>query len=373
MAVVRFAPSPTGRFHVGGARTALFNKLIAAKEPNSIFYLRVEDTDRTRYVPTATTELIETLGWLGLHWDKGPTTQDLEDLDVERYLVRKYGKPDEGISYVQSKRMSIYQEYAKQLIELDLAYPVFTEEVVDTDNVGKGKSFSKLSDLVELNRWRTAGSFMVKKLLATGQPYYLMLKLPREATVEVVDSLRGKMEVQWRRKHDVVLLKPDGLPTYHLASVIDDHLMGTTHVIRGEEWLSSLPLHFFLYDSFGWDKPDFIHLPVILNPTGKGKMSKRNGQDIRDNEGRVVPIFVKEYMNNGFLPEALINFMSLIGWNPKDNTEIMSWDELVHRFDLSGVNKTGAAWNYKKLLHINRQYIQNLDSDKFAELAERFV
>lgn len=371
MAVVRFAPSPTGRFHVGGARTALYNKLFAEKSKNNSFFLRIEDTDQSRYMPSATTELIETLAWLGLTWDKGPSEDDLLDLNVEPWLAQKYGKVSEGFSYVQSKRTEIYKEYAQQLLDMNLAYPVFTEEIMDTDNVGK--RFSKLSELVDLAKWRDAGKFMIKKMLATEQPHYLMLKLPRESTVTIYDGLRGQMEVRWRRQHDSVLLKPDGLPTYHLASVVDDHLMNTTHVIRGEEWLSSLPLHFFLYNTFGWDKPEFIHLPVILNPTGKGKMSKRNGQDIRDSEGRVVPIFVKEYMDNGFLAEALVNFMALVGWNPKTEQEIMDWDELVYRFSFDGISKSGAAWNYKKLRHFNQEYIRKLSPDKFAELAERFV
>ena len=364
---VRFAPSPTGRFHIGGARTALYNKLVSDKYGGK-FYIRIEDTDRSRYSKEAATELIEALGWLGLNWDEGPTESELLELDVEPDMAKKYGKVVEQ-SYIQSKRKEIYAQYANQLLEAGKAYPVFTEEVLDTD--GQSMRFSKLSELADLHKWRTANRFMVKKMLATGQPYYLMLKLPREDGITVYDELRGSIDIPWKKRHDSVIVKPDGMPTYHLASVVDDMLMNTTHVIRGEEWLSSLPLHFFLYESLGWDRPKFVHLPVILNPTGKGKMSKRAG--VKDGTGKDVPVFVAEYKNRGFVPEALVNFMALTGWNPKSEQEFMTWDELVDKFDFSGINKTGAAWNYKKLLFFNRQYIKNMSADKFAKIVEEYL
>jgi glutamyl-tRNA synthetase len=372
---VRFAPSPTGSFHIGGARTALYNVLFVEnmkrQGKDAEFFLRIEDTDQERYKPHAVSELIQTLDWLGYKWEAGPTAEELLKFEVDRLLVRKYGKPWTGQSYVQSERKDIYGNLAKELLERKLAYPVFTDARIDKADGKRG--WAKLSETAQVGQFREASPFMIQSAIATGRQYFLMLKLPRGGSATVTDYLRGDIKIPWKRQHDLVILKPDGMPTYHFASVVDDHQMGVTHVIRGAEWLDSLPVHFYLYRIFEWDRPEFVHLPLILNPSGKGKMSKRNGQDIKDGHGRVVPTFTVDYMRAGFIPSALNNFLALTGWNPKDGGEIMSWDELIEKFSLENINTTAAAWNYGKLLSFNQQHIKRMPESEFAEIAERFI
>lgn len=367
--VTRFAPSPTGHFHVGGARTALFNFVVARKTGGK-FFLRIEDTDDARYQTYAVTELIQSLAWLGMSWDAGPTTDELISLSVNPELAIQFGKERLEHSYVQSKRSEIYTSLAMELMNRGEAYPVFTDREIDES----GTKWSKLSALNNIGQWREASPFHIRKAMATGRDYYIMLRLPRYGGTVVHDTLRGDIEIPWNRKHDLVILKPNKLPTYHMASVIDDHFHGTTHVIRGSEWLDSLPVHKYLYGLFGWDAPKFTHLPLILNPSGKGKLSKRKGQEVKDLDGKtVVPTYTVDYMRQGFLAEAMINFLALVGWNPGDGKEILSLSEIVNRFDLARVNTTAARWNYKKLLHLNTNYISNLSDEQFADIAESFL
>lgn len=352
--VVRFAPSPTGGFHVGGARTALYNWLYARKNGGK-FLLRIEDTDQKRYKENAVTELIQSLTWLGIDWDFGPTTQELIELGVDNSMAKRYGKGAEQNSFVQSKRNEIYQSYVIMLIENDMAYRVFSDEAdedIDKDD------FAVASKEMKLNIWREASPFMIRKALQAGRPYHVRLKMPREDDIVCNDYLRGDIRFKFHREKDFVIQKTDGGTTYHLASVIDDHLMGTTHVIRGEEWLSSLPKHYYLYECFGWTPPTFIHTASILNPSGKGKMSKR---DVVAKDGKTkVPTFVMDYKRKGFLPEALINFMSLTGWNPKNGVEFMSKEDLIGLFNLDGLSVRGATWDYNKLLHFNKQWMRTV-------------
>lgn len=370
---VRYAPSPTGLFHVGGARTALYNKLIA-EQLGGKFLIRIEDTDQGRYNPDAVSDLLSGLEWLGLDWDEGPGYEELINLGVSDENAKRWSRPSEQ-PYVQSNRKDIYGKYAHELVGRGLAYPVFTDEEMDLEGTVR---FSKLSELHDIGRWREESDFIIERAMQTGRPYYIMLKLPREGNAICNDYLREPIVYPWRREHDIVILKPDGLPTYHMASVIDDHAMQITHVIRGSEWLDSLPIHHYLYEVFGWteEQPTFIHLPLILNPTGKGKMSKR---ETRAPDGSVVPVFVNQYKERGFIKEALINFMALTGWHPKSGTAyyredgIFTWSELVNAFSFDGINLSAATWDYKRLLNLNQRYIQNLSGESFVELAMSFL
>lgn len=372
MIKVRYAPSPTGPHqHVGGVRTALFNWLFA-KHSGGKFFIRIEDTDQERYNPKAVTDLLQSFTWLGLDWDEGPTVDDLLGLDVSEDMAARYGKAS-NTSFVQSKRASIYNELAHRLIEEGKAYPVFSDESLEqSPDIKVQEARMKM----QVFRWREAGSFMISKAMATGRPYHVRLKMPREDTaIECMDYLRGSIFFPYRKLYDPVILKTpkDGkpaMPSYHLAHVIDDHLMETSHVLRGEEWLSSLPYHTYLWKCFNWDAPVYCHLPVILNPTGKGKMSKR---ETKAPDGSIVPVFVTQYKELGFIPDALINFMALVGWNPGNGHEIINKDELIDLFSLDRINRTGAAWDYRKLRSINQRYIQMMDEDTFADLAESYI
>lgn len=364
---VRYAPSPTGGFHVGGARTALYNKVIV-DQLGGEFIIRIEDTDSDRYVEGAVDELFSGLEWLGLDWSEGPNYDELIRLKVPEQDAKRWARAVDQ-PYVQSSRKELYQKYAHGLIEKGLAYPVFTDEEID--DTGKTR-WSKLSELADIGRWRVESDFMISRAMATGRPYYIMLKLPREGNALCHDFLRAPIEYPWRREHDIVILKPSGLPTYHFASVIDDHYMKITHVIRGSEWLSSLPVHHYLYEALGWkdEQPVFVHLPLILNPTGKGKMSKR---ETRAPNGELVPVFVKQYREKGFIKEALINFMALTGWSPKNNKEILSWYDLLELFDLRNINLSAAVWDYRRLLNLNQRYLQIIPEAEFVRLAMQFI
>jgi glutamyl-tRNA synthetase len=339
---VRYAPSPTGDFHVGGARTALFNYLFA-RHHGGKFILRIEDTDQKRFNPEALNWLFRGLRYLGLDWDEGPEAGGA------------FGP------YVQTERLEIYRCYTKQLLDAGLAYRCFCTserlEAVTKELQAKGQNpgydrFCRNLDAGESAR--RAGA---------GEPHTVRFKAPLEGEITVHDTIRGDITFQNSILQDTVLMKSDGIPTYHMANVIDDHLMEISHILRGDEWVNSLPLHIHLYNAFGWKPPIMAHLPLILNPTGKGKMSKREG---RAPDGRVLPVFVRAFEELGYLPEAMINFMALLGWSYDDKTEIMSRAELIERFGLERVSASPAVWNYEKLDHLNGCYIRELSVEDLA-------
>jgi len=336
---VRFAPSPTGYLHVGGLRTALYNYLFARKHGGS-FILRIEDTDRSRYVEGAVENLIETLQWAGLDFDEGP------------------GKGGPMAPYVQSERVHIYQQYAKELLQQGKAYYAFdtAEELEEMRKLQEKMRVPPKYDrrALKLSRKEVEGK------LASGVPAVVRMKVPDGTTVVFDDLIRGRVEFASDQLDDQVLLKSDGYPTYHLANVVDDHLMEISHVIRGEEWLSSTPKHVLLYQSFGWEIPKFAHLPLLLNPD-KSKLSKRQGD-----------VAVEDYRKKGFLPEALVNFVALLGWNPGDEREIFTLDQLVNEFSLERVGKSGAVFNIEKLNWMNFEHLRRKsDADVLAMLREQ--
>jgi len=366
---VRFAPSPTGPLHIGGVRTALFNYLFAKKH-NGTFILRIEDTDQTRYVPNAEQYIIDSLNWLQIPYDEGP------------------GKNEKFGPYRQSERKEIYKKYAQKLIANGKAYYAFdTSEQLDfhrKDHEEKGKTF--IYNWHNREKGRLVNSLVlskeeVEKRIANGDNYVVRFKMydPENndtETIEADDIIRGHVSFKKEILDDKILFKSDGMPTYHLANIVDDHLMEISHVIRGEEWLPSLPLHIALYEAFGWNSPEFAHLPLILKPVGKGKLSKRDGDKLG------FPVFPLEYKNNetgdvsrgykedGYFAETVVNFLALLGWNPGTEQEIFSLEELVKSFDLSRVNKSGARFDPDKTKWFNQQYMQ-LKSDE--ELAELFI
>lgn len=357
---VRFAPSPTGPLHIGGVRTALFNYLFAKKH-NGTFVLRIEDTDQNRYVEGAEQYIIDSLNWCGIPFDEGP------------------GKNEKFGPYRQSERKDLYKQYADRLVGSGNAYYAFdTPESLDyyrKDHEAKGKTFiynwhnrHLLSNSLVLTAEETQAK------IDAGEDYVIRFKSPQDETLHLTDIIRGDMTIDTNILDDKVLFKSDGMPTYHLANIVDDHLMEITHVIRGEEWLPSLALHYQLYDAFGWDKPQFAHLPLILKPTGKGKLSKRDGDKLG------FPVFPLEwitsindasigYREEGYFPDALINFLAFLGWNPGTEQEIFSLDELVDIFELERVHKSGARFDPDKIKWFNHQYMQFQNDD---ELAERF-
>lgn len=357
---VRFAPSPTGPLHIGGVRTALFNYLFAKKH-NGIFYLRVEDTDQTRFVPGAEAYIMEALEWLGIAPDE------------------TVGKNEKFGPYRQSERKEIYKQYADQLIESGWAYYAFdTAEKLDSLRKSaeeQGKTFIYNHSVREtLDNSLTVSREDVEKRIANGEAFVVRFKTPVDEILHLNDIIRGDVKFDTNLLDDKVLFKSDGMPTYHLANIVDDHLMETSHVIRGEEWLPSLPLHVLLYKAFGWEAPQFAHLPLILKPVGNGKLSKRDG----DKMG--FPVFPLEwkteegismgYRENGFFPEAVINFLALLGWNDGTEQEIFSLEELVHKFDLNRVNKSGAKFDPEKNKWFNRQHLIQKNDD---ELANDFI
>jgi glutamyl-tRNA synthetase len=338
---VRFAPSPTGYLHVGGLRTALYNFLFARKH-NGVFLLRIEDTDRTRYVEGAVENLISTLHWAGLAFDEGP------------------GVGGGRGPYIQSERLSIYREHAERLVREGKAYYAFdTPEELDEMKAAQEKQ--RLTPKYDRRALRLSTE-EVRQKLAEGLPSVIRLRVPDDATIVVDDVIRGRVEFASTMIDDQVLLKSDGYPTYHLANVVDDHLMGVTHVIRGEEWLSSTPKHVILYQNFGWEMPVFAHLPLLLNPD-RSKLSKRQGD-----------VAVEEYMRKGYLPEALVNFIAFLGWNPGDERELFSLAELTHEFSLERVGKSGAVFSMDKLNSVNKQYIRTAEPEALmAAIRPRLV
>lgn len=336
----RFAPSPTGNVHVGSLRTALYNYLFAKKN-NGKFLLRLEDTDRTRYEEGAVENLLDALIVTGVVPDEGLFEEDGK-------IVQKgdYGP------YIQSERLDIYKKYIDQLLENGQAYYCFcTKERLDEVR-------EKQKAAGETPRYdghcRNLPREEVEARVAAGEPYVIRLKLPEDHVVAFDDAVRGRIEINTKDLDDQVLIKTDGFPTYHFAVVVDDHLMGITHVIRGEEWLPSTPKHVYLYECFGWEQPQYVHLSNILNDDHK-KLSKRQGD-----------VSVGDFLKKGYLPEALINFLALLGWSPEDEQEIFSMDELIEAFDLSRINKSGAVFDRAKLDWMNAHYIKELPIEELT-------
>ena len=341
---VRFAPSPTGPLHIGGVRTALFNYLFAKKNGGD-FILRIEDTDQNRYVEGAENYIINALNWCKIPFDEGP------------------GKEGSFGPYRQSERKHLYKKYADILIEKGKAYYAFdTSEKLDfhrKDHEEKGKTFIyNWHNRLKLDNSLSMSPEEVQKKLASGDDYVIRFLTPQDEKLELIDIIRGKIIIDTNVLDDKVLFKNDGMPTYHLANIVDDHLMEITHVIRGEEWLPSLPLHYQLYDAFDWKAPEFAHLPLIMKPIGKGKLSKRDGEKLG------FPVFPLSwndsigYKESGYFPETVINFLALLGWNPGTEKELFSLDELTKEFTLERVHKSGARFDPDKTKWYNQHYLQ---------------
>jgi glutamate--tRNA ligase len=358
MVRVRFAPSPTGALHIGGVRTALFNYLFAKKHGGD-FLLRIEDTDQNRYVPGAEQYIINSLNWLGLTYDEG------------------VGKEGKHAPYRQSERKPLYKQYADALLNSGWAYYAFdTAEALETarkEAESKGETF--------IYNWATRDKLQnslslspdeVQKRLERGDEYVIRFKMPHTELLKMNDMIRGEVTIDTSTLDDKVLFKSDGMPTYHLANIVDDHLMEITHVIRGEEWLPSMALHLLLYRAFEWQAPAFAHLPLILKPVGNGKLSKRDGIKLG------FPVFpmdwtedgatLKGFSGEGYFPEALINFLALLGWNPGTDEEIFSVEQLIQLFDLEKVHKAGARFDPEKIKWFNHQYLQNKPDAELANL-----
>ncbi len=326
----RFAPSPTGFLHVGGLRTALYAYLWAKKN-NGKFLLRIEDTDRTRLVAGATENIISTLHWAGIDFDEGP------------------GKPGVCESYIQSERLPLYQKYAQQLIDAGHAYYCFCSSE-RLEEVRNRQIALKLPPAYDKS-CRNLTPAQVAQKKEEHPTCVVRMKVPEHGEMTFNDIIRGDVTFGYKVVDDQVLMKSDGYPTYHLAVVVDDHDMQISHVIRGEEWLSSTPKHILLYQYFGWNIPLFAHLPLMLNPD-RSKLSKRQGD-----------VAVEDYRDKGYLPEALVNFIAFLGWNPGDTREIFSLPELVQEFSLERVGKSGAVFNVEKLQWLNQQYILKMPAD----------
>jgi glutamyl-tRNA synthetase len=351
---VRFAPSPTGALHIGGVRTALYNYLLA-RQTKGTMILRIEDTDQTRYVPGAEEYIIESLKWVGITIDEGA------------------GVGGPHAPYRQSERQSIYKQYAQQLIDAGHAYYAFdTAEELDQmrerlKTAGVDTPQYNSITRMQMKNSLTLGEGEVKKLLDEGAPYVIRLKVPRKEEVRLNDLIRGWVTVHSSQIDDKVLMKSDGMPTYHLANVVDDYLMKISHVIRGEEWLPSAPLHVLLYKYFGWEDvmPQFAHLPLLLKPDGNGKLSKRDADQLGF---PIFPLTWKDpnsgetaigYREAGYLPDALINFLAFLGWNPGTTQEIFSMDQLIEAFQLERINKAGAKFDFHKAQWFNQQYLKS--------------
>jgi glutamyl-tRNA synthetase len=359
---VRFAPSPTGPLHIGGVRTALYNYLFAKKN-NGTFILRIEDTDQARFVEGAEEYIMESLKWCGIIVDEG---------------IAEGG--DYG-PYRQSDRQSIYRQYADLLISKGDAYYAFdtTEqlETLRTQSEKAGTTFIYNASVREkLNNSISLGESECKRKISNGEQYVIRYKMPLNEDIHFDDLIRGHIVVNSDTLDDKVLFKSDGMPTYHLANIVDDHLMEISHVIRGEEWLPSLPLHIMLYRSFGWTPPLFSHLPLLLKPDGKGKLSKRDG----DKMGfPVFPLFwpfgetAKGYREEGYYPEAFINMLALLGWNDGTEQELFSMQELIKAFSIERVHKAGSRFDPEKAKWFNHQYLQKMSNDTIAMEFREFL
>ena len=351
---VRFAPSPTGPLHIGGVRTALFNYLFA-KQNNGVFYIRIEDTDQNRYVEGAEEYIFEALKWLGISPDE------------------TIGKNEKFGPYRQSERKELYKQYADQLIEAGWAYYAF-DSSEELDELRKnaetsGQTFIYNHSIREqLNTSLKLSKDEVEALLNSDTPYVIRFKTPVNEVLVLNDMIRGEVKFDSNLLDDKVLYKSDGMPTYHLANIVDDHLMETSHVIRGEEWLPSLPLHELLYKAFGWEAPKFAHLPLILKPVGNGKLSKRDGDKLGfpvfplDWQDPITNEKSSGYREKGYYPETVINFLALLGWNDGTEQELFSLEELVEKFDLNRVHKAGAKFDPEKNKWFNQHYLK-LQSD----------
>jgi glutamyl-tRNA synthetase len=353
---VRFAPSPTGPLHIGGVRTALFNYLFAKKHEGDLI-LRIEDTDQNRYVEGAERYIIEALDWCGIPFDEGPGREG------------NYGP------YRQSERKHLYKKYVQKLVDTGRAYYAFdTAEKLNAlrkEHEAQGKTFIyNWHNRLKLDNSLSLLPEEVQKRLEAEDDYVIRFLMPPDETLLLKDAIRGSIEIDTNTLDDKVLFKSDGMPTYHLANIVDDHLMEISHVIRGEEWLPSMALHQQLYDAFGWDAPEFAHLPLILKPTGNGKLSKRDG------EKGGFPIFPLSwndsigYREAGYFPEAVVNFLALLGWNPGTEQEIFDLEALVNTFSLDRVNKAGARFDPDKTVWYNHHYLQEKED---AELAKMFI
>ncbi len=328
---VRFAPSPTGYLHVGGLRTALYNYLFA-RHHNGKCILRIEDTDRTRFVENATENLVKNLSWAGIEFDESL----IEGGD--------FGP------YIQSERFHLYTEYANKLLEKENAYYAFdtAEEIEAMRQRQQAAGIAPKYDRSVMRNQFTIGQTETKKLISEGNDFVIRLKVPMMSEIRFNDIIRGEVVVQSKDVDDQILIKSDGYPTYHLANVVDDYLMKITHVIRGEEWLPSTPKHVLLYDFFGWERPKFAHLPLLLNKD-KSKLSKRQGS-----------VAVDDYVEKGYFKDAFVNFIALLGWNPTADREIFTMQELIDNFSLEKVNKSGAVFDTTKLDWMNSQYLRIL-------------
>lgn len=356
---VRFAPSPTGPLHIGGVRTALYNYLFARQHGGDMI-LRIEDTDSHRFVPGAEDYINEALAWLGIGIDEG---------------VREGGAYG---PYKQSERRDIYREHVKMLLDAGKAYIAFdTPEELEQARASHPNFQYDATTRMQMRNSLSLPAEEVQKLMADGVPYVVRFLIEPGRDVEVNDLIRGKVVINSSILDDKVLYKSaDDLPTYHLANIVDDHLMEVSHVIRGEEWLPSAPLHVLLYEAFGWadTRPDFVHLPLLLKPDGKGKLSKRDGDRLG------FPVFPLEwhdpksgeissgYREKGYLPEAVVNFLALLGWNPGDDTEIMSMDELIAKFLLDHCSKAGAKFAFEKGKWFNHEYLMAMPGERLLEL-----
>ena len=363
---VRFAPSPTGPLHMGGVRTALYNYLFARKH-NGAFILRIEDTDQTRFVEGAREYIVDALKWCDIEADESPEKGG------------NYGP------YVQSERMEIYKPFAQKLIDTGNAYYAFDS----SEELEKAREDAKAAGLPGWQYNHITRSSMknslslsedeIKTRLNSGEPYVIRAKMPRNREVRFYDEIRNWVVVNTNNLDDKVLYKSDGMPTYHMANVIDDHLMEITHVIRGEEWLPSAPLHILLYEFLGWDAPKFAHLPLLLKPDGNGKLSKRDGDRLG------FPVFPTEwkspengevfsgYREDGYFPEAFVNMLALLGWNPGTNQEIFSKNELITQFSLERVGKSGSKYDPDKTKWFNQQYLKTKSDPDLAKLLLPYI
>ncbi|WP_282088612.1 glutamate--tRNA ligase [Aquimarina algiphila] len=362
---VRFAPSPTGPLHIGGVRTALFNYLFA-KQNKGTFILRIEDTDQNRYVPGAEEYIKNALDWCNIPFDEGP------------------GKDGGFGPYKQSERKDLYRQYADELIKNGSAYYAFdTTETLDAhrkDHEAKGKTFIyNWHNREKLNNSLSLTPDEVNSKLNSGNPFVIRFKSPQDETLHLTDEIRGDIKIDTNILDDKILFKSDGMPTYHLANIVDDHLMKISHVIRGEEWLPSMALHVLLYRALGWNAPKFAHLPLILKPIGKGKLSKRDGDKLG------FPVFPLQwedpktqdvssgYKEDGYLPEAVVNMLAFLGWNPGTEQELFSLEELVEKFDLKRVNKAGAKFDPEKTKWFQQQHLQKMDNTILSKQFETLL
>ena len=337
--ITRFAPSPTGLVHVGSHRTALYN-YIFTRQQGGKFILRVEDTDQNRYVEGAIENLLLSLEKLGIDYDAGP------------------GKEDENGPYFQSKRNDIYKKEVQKLLDARYAYRCFCS--MEMLEAARKEQIEKHIPTGYNGKCRNIPQEESDKRAET-ENFVIRLKTPQEGVCAFHDIVRGDVQISWSQVDDQVLVKSDRFPTYHLANVVDDHYMDVTHIIRGEEWLPSVPKHLFLYDCFGWEPPRMVHLPLLLN-ADKSKLSKRQGD-----------VAVEDYLKKGYVPEALNNFLALLGWNPGEKNEIYSMEELITAFDINKINKAGAIFDVQKLNWMNGQYIKNMDTAKYLKEARKWL